>query len=256
MGISRVLLIVLLVVMAVVLFEALRLGVNLWQARHLAAESRAFERRAPDADRHLLVVGDSTAVGTGATSPRDSVAGRLAARFPGLAVVNMARDGARMVDVVGQLEAAPERSYDAVLIQAGGNDILGFTPLKRLRRDAVGAMERARRRASCVVMMSTGDVGTAPAFPAPVGWLLSARTQAVRNVLITAAGETGIGYVDLYRPPAEDPFLRDPGRYYARDGLHPSAAGYDLWLEQLLANSDLGDGLAAAGSGSGGCGPG
>ncbi len=248
------LLVVLLAVVAVVVFESLRLGVNLWQARNLAADSRPFERRLPEAARHLLVVGDSTAVGTGAASPQDSVAGRLAARFPGLAVVNMARDGARMADVAGQLEASPRRSYDAVLIQAGGNDILGFTPLTRLRRDALRAMERARRRGGCVVMMSTGDVGAAPAFPAPLSWVLSARTTKVRELFMAAAAEAGIAYVDLYRPPAEDPFLTDPGRYYARDGLHPSAAGYGLWLEELLDGSGLADHLAAGG-GSGGCGP-
>ncbi len=105
-------------------------------------------------------------------------------------------------------------------------------------------------------MMSTGDVGSAPAFPAPVGWLLSARTRAVRDVLMTAAGEAGITYVDLYRPPAQDPFLTDPDRYYAGDGLHPSAAGYGLWLEQLLEDSRLGNRLTAGDGGSGGCGPG
>ena len=46
---------------------------------------------------------------------------------------------------------------------------------------------------------------------------------------ITAAD--GVAYVDLYSIP--DPFSSDPSRYYAPDGLHLTADGYEFWFEQV-----------------------
>lgn len=232
-----------LLFLALVLFELGRFGAHLWQARQLAAAGERYERRPGEAGRWLLVVGDSTAVGIGAGEPEQSVAGRLAQRFPGLAVVNLGVVGARMGDLPAQLEAAPERDYDAVLIQAGGNDVLAFTGLVALRESTARVLELAGRHSDYTVMMSTGDVGGSPAFPMALDWLLSARTRAVREVLMAEAAKAGAHYVDLYRPPQRDPFVQEPRRYFAGDGLHPSGAGYGLWAEELLAQSALEDRL-------------
>jgi lysophospholipase L1-like esterase len=230
---------VLLIIVGLVLYEAMVLGVHLWRGRALAAESRPFERQLPGAERRVLILGDSTAVGTGAGAPAGSVAGRLASDFPGVEVINLAEDGARMSDVLGQLAVAPEGPVDVILIQIGGNDILRFTEEETLRAATAEVLQSARRRASRVVMMSTGDVGTAPAFMPPLSWILSNRTREVRELFLDLSAAAGIEYVDLYRPPERDPFLSDPDRYYAPDGLHPSGEGYRRWYEQLLDDTAI-----------------
>ena len=228
-----------LLIAAVVAWESAHLGIHLWRARALAAASTPFERTLPRPRHRLLVVGDSTAVGTGASDPAASVAGRLAAAFPGLAVENRARDGAVTRAVVGQLAGVQEHRFDLVLVQTGGNDILRLTPTEGLREATAAVLDAAGARGRRVVMMSTGDVGTAPAFPFPVDRLLSARTRQVRQVFMEAAAAAGVTYVDLYRRPAADPFLADPDRYYARDGLHPSGAGYALWYRELMTQAPV-----------------
>src|SRR3982751_910398 len=56
----------------------------------------------------VLVLGDSTGVGLGATHPEDSIAGRLGAEHPRARITNHAAIGARFEDIPAQLEAAQQ----------------------------------------------------------------------------------------------------------------------------------------------------
>lgn len=242
---TKVIALLSLVLVTFLLVEMAILGVALWRGSALAAESRAFEARNPDAKRRLLVIGDSTAVGTGAQRQENSVAGRLGRLVPDVAIVNLAEDGARTVELARQLRAAPDRAFDVILIQSGGNDILRFTDLRRLRIAATRLLADAQEKAPLVVMMSTGDVGQAPAFPPPVDAIYSWQTRRVRALLIELTSRQGVEYVDLYNPRPDNPFRANPERYYARDGLHPSDEGYRLWFQQLATDSSILEALRA-----------
>jgi lysophospholipase L1-like esterase len=224
---------VVLVYDAVSLARALRLGSDLVQ------QSQAFAQAPQQPAARLLVLGDSTAVGTGAGRPVDSVAGRIGRAFPHLSIVNRGQDGAKTAAVIEQLEDASPRPLDAILIQVGGNDILWFTPLSRLRTQLQTLLRAAKARTDLVVMMSTGDVGRAPAFPWAIDWYYSWQTRRVRALIQTLVAREAVEFVDLYDPRPGNPFYQDPGEYYARDGLHPSAAGYGLWYDRLMAVSSL-----------------
>jgi lysophospholipase L1-like esterase len=47
------------------------------------------------------------------------------------------------------------------------------------------------------------------------------------------AKEYGVHYVDLFVEPDEDVFVREPKKYTAFDGLHPTADGYAVWYTKL-----------------------
>jgi hypothetical protein len=117
----------------------------------LADGAKAFERRTLPHAPTVLVVGDSTGVGTGATTPAASIAGLLGAAFPHVSVVNLAVNGARTLDVIMQLAGAAPGRYDLVLVHAGGNDVLRRTPFARARSagrcaDAPRAQALVQRR--------------------------------------------------------------------------------------------------------------
>jgi lysophospholipase L1-like esterase len=225
-------------VVAFFVIEGVLLGKALVLGWELSRSSSAFQRTVNDASHRLLVVGDSTAVGTGA-QPDESVAGRLAALLPNVSVVNLAENGAKAADLVGQLEAAPDLVFDAVLVQIGGNDILRFTRLSTIRQAMHRALQIAHDKAGLVVLMSTGDVGIAPGLPFPINQLYSWRTPRVHAVLRDAAQSTHTEYVDLYTPSLDDPFVEEPERFHAYDGLHPSASGYAAWTTRLVEDSSI-----------------
>ncbi|MEO7762425.1 MAG: GDSL-type esterase/lipase family protein [Casimicrobiaceae bacterium] len=209
------------------------------EARTLAAASEPFSVAPTSAGARLLIVGDSTGVGTGASSPAMSVAGQLSSRLPALAIDNVAANGARFADVVAQLDAAGARRYDAVLIMAGGNDVMRLTAETKLRREIEDAAGRATKIAPMVIFMPSGNVGNAPFFFPPVSWWMSARSRLLHGIVREAAARNGAAYVNLYQPKETDPFAKEPKRLHAADGLHPDDAGYRLWLHELVTQSPV-----------------
>ena len=207
-------------------------------AKDLADQATPFEAAVEQPTRRLLVVGDSTGVGTGAAQPRASVAGLIAAAHPTWLVHNRAENGAKFEDVVRQLKAVQKR-YDLVLVLAGGNDVIRLTPADELQASIASTVRLAQARASVVVLMPSGDVGHSPFFPPPVSWLMSRRSKALHAMVQQIASESGARYVRLLQPANTDPFALEPQRMHAADGLHPSGDGYAQWFEQLEAQGGL-----------------
>ena len=225
-------------------------GCAAWRIGESAAlvqRSEPLQRR-PDAPAlRMLVVGDSTAVGTGASTPRRSLPGLIAQAHPRLAIENRGRDGAKFEDVVQQLGNGNER-YDIVLVLAGGNDVIRLRDLDTLRKDIDRTAARARERADTVVLMPAGNVGNAPFFFPPLSWWMTQRARTMHRQVQEAAARHGAQYVRLFEEREADPFVRHP-ELNASDGLHPSDAGYAAWYAALRAQSPaLMQRLAVAGA--------
>ena len=221
-------------------------GCTAWRIRQSVELARASEpwQQSPDAvTLRLLIVGDSTGVGTGATSPERSLAGLIGQAHPQLLIQNRAEDGAKFADVVRQLGAGGR--FDIVLVQAGGNDVIRLRDLDAMRDDIDRVVSLARQRASLVILMPAGNVGNAPFFFAPVSWAMTRRSRAMHGFVQDAAARTGATYVNLFHERDDDPFVIDK-TLNARDGLHPSDAGYQVWLRELMAQSDLSQRLQIA----------
>lgn len=216
---------------------------RLGQARDLTARSEPLSQRPADPAVRLLIVGDSTAVGTGASSPRTSLAGLIAQAHPRLLVDNRGRDGALLADVAAQL--AIDERYDIVLVLAGGNDVIRLRDREAMRADVERIARAAAERAPLVLLMPAGNVGNAPFFFPPLSWLMTSRSRALHRFVADAAAREGLVYVNLFRERAADPFVADPA-LNAADGLHPSDAGYRHWWAQLQAQGVLAARLAPA----------
>lgn len=213
------------------------------QSAELARQSEPLQASPAGATASLLIVGDSTAVGTGASSVAHSVAGLIARDHPRLRIVNRASDGARFADIACQLEG--DERFDAVLVLGGGNDVIRLTRQDALAQDIAKTAQLAAARAPLVVIMPPGNVGNAPFFMAPLSWLMTKRSREMHGLVRQVATDHGALYVSLYKDKADDPFAQRPDELNARDGLHPSDAGYRLWHDALNAQAGLDRRLAA-----------
>ncbi|SIT72917.1 Lysophospholipase L1 [Ectothiorhodosinus mongolicus] len=220
---------------------------RLGEAAQLSRSSVALQHHPENPTLRLLLVGDSTGVGTGADSPQGSVAGYLAADYPLLHIDNRARDGARFAQVVQQLaaqESAGQR-YDLVLIMAGGNDVIRGTRAELLTRQIDTTLAIAGRLAAEVVVLPPGNVGNAPFFFAPLRGVMTRRSENFHVLMETLTEQHSVGYVRLFLSREEDPFVTDVD-LNAADGLHPSAAGYALWYQELLDQTQWRERLSPA----------
>jgi len=234
-----VILALLIVAAGLGVYELSMLGIRINRGTQIAEASRPFELINPGAKQRILIVGDSTGVGTGAARPEESVAGRIAAEFPGVEIVNLSRNGEKLQDVLAQLDSVGEAGIEIVLVQAGGNDILGFTNLDELKYTIRQVLTKARQKGANTLFISTGNVGLAPAFFPPISWIYTARTRKARAIFMDVSRELGIQYVDSFREKGAELFLGDPDRYYTPDYLHPSSEGYRVWYEELKKQTGI-----------------
>jgi lysophospholipase L1-like esterase len=228
---------------ALVLWAGGRTAWRVQQSAGLTRLSEPLQSTPGRATVRLLIVGDSTAVGTGASRPQASVAGLLAQAFPRLQIDNRARDGATFAQLPAQLGG--DQRFDMVLVMAGGNDVVRLRSLQAVREDVHRVVRLALARGDRVVLMPAGNVGNAPFFFPPVSWLMTWRSRRLHTIVNAAAAPPDVVIVNLFRERADDPFVRQP-RLNARDGLHPADAGYGVWFGELMAQAALAQHLAAA----------
>ncbi len=212
-------------------------------AQTLVRQSQPFEHQPPQAALRLLMVGDSTGVGTGATSPAATVTGQIARHHPHVQIVNRAQIGARFADIVRQLQSVAGERFDVILIFGGGNDVIRWTDLEALRGDLAHALQLANAQAHHVVLMPAGNMGNVPFFFPPWSWLMTRRSRQLHALIRQHAAAGEVIYVDGFRDRREDPFALQ-AELNAIDGLHPSDAGYRLWFSELQRQADLAAKLA------------
>ena len=184
---------------------------------------------------HLVVIGDSTAIGVGAGSIDASYPVLLAQRLAGPFAVRLSvvgRSGARWADVAGDLAPkASELAPDIVFVAVGGNDAIHFTRLGRLNGDIGRALDTLS--ATCPkVVVGLGPRFDTPALMRPLRDLVDARCRAVNRRIVKQAQGRSILVVDL-RASIGRRFAQDPRRYHSEDLFHPGPEGYALWAEAL-----------------------
>ncbi|HUQ29554.1 MAG TPA: SGNH/GDSL hydrolase family protein [Usitatibacter sp.] len=218
-------------------------------SRRIVARTKPAQQTPESCRRVIVVAGDSTAFGVGAL-PAETTAGRIAALFPHARVINVARSGANVGRVVEQLNSLDIEHADMVLIHACANDVLEFRNPLKVEADLRTALGRAKALSSNVVIMPGHDFSVAPFFLRPLSRAIKWQAEKVHAIVKRVTQELGVMFVDLYRDPTAEPFVREPRRYYCPDGLHPSGEGYAIWFSALLASVPLARFLAESSSGS------
>lgn len=221
-----------LALVILVAYEAYRIHRAFSLARPIIASAVPYTKNGSGAK--VLFAGESTGVGTGARIPEESVAGRLGANIPDAHIQNISKNGARMADLLLALRSLPaEKTYDIIVLQIGGNDILNFTSPETVRTELRAVLTEATQRGGKVFLLTTGDVGNAPAFGPLLSRLYTTRTNELAPLFTEEAKKAGVTYVDLFEPRETDPFFLEPLKYHAADGVHPSSEGYGIWYGKL-----------------------
>ena len=214
-------------------YEAVRIRPLLQASQRLIEAAKPFARETGGSA--ILVLGDSTALGVGASKSEDTVAGRVAALHPEWSVENYAVSGAQIEDLTAQFAQAQREQYALAIIHIGANDIIRFKSAASAARDLEPLLASIKEKSEKVVFLTAGNVGGSTFFPAILNPFYERRTLHYHAAFENIAKRLGIVYVNLYAKPENDPFLKDPLRFFSADGLHPSSEGYELWFEKVRA---------------------
>jgi len=214
--------------LAGVLLEAAAFWRGIGRARRYAAAGRRFERRLSARRAAMLILGDSTGVGVGATLPEESIAGLLAADYPDADIVNVAVSGTRVADAIAQVHLCLEAGlhFDLALLHVGGNDVVADTPLHQLTDDCDTLLRELARLAVRTAWLGPPDLGLAPLFPLPYAWVMAARSRVASRVFSAAAARHNVVFVDFSAPSHVAHFRKRRRNHFAIDGFHPNSASY------------------------------
>jgi lysophospholipase L1-like esterase len=217
-----------------ILYQLARVNKLIQVSKRLVQQTTAFSIIPPQPTKKFLILGDSLGVGVGASSPEYSIAGRLSKDYPEAEIKNLSVSGLR---IHGGLSIAQllkkEEMFDVIFIQLGANDVLHLTSLPDATNDLQKLLSITQTHAKKVIYFNSGSLGSAPLFPHPVDWFYAVRSKSVYEKFQNIAEKTGVTYVDLYYPRAEDPFLKNPDLYYAADSFHVTDTAYELWYQKI-----------------------
>lgn len=180
-------------------------------------------------DRKILVIGDSTAYGTGADRVEDTLLGRFAHDFPYVEVNNYAVNGSGTKDAVRQIEKVDNTPYNLIIISTGGNDTWKLTKLKDVEANLRTLLAKAKSIAgNNVIVIIYNNIASGPVFPLIVRPIIILRTNAINALLKRVSDEFGIESVPIFLDGE-----KCPDNFFARDGLHPSSEGYRIMYIRL-----------------------
>jgi len=198
---------------------------------YLIVISTPYERTIQSAPK-ILVLGDSTGYGTGASKNTDTIAGRIGTDFTSYSIENKSKNGrtiGELVDVAKKVEG----KYELILLQIGGNDILQKKDVREVEKQLQEIVVALSDNTNNLLMMSSGNVGGASAFKADEAVFYEGLTRTYREMFLRVAAETQLTYIDLFLEPEVDVISQNPKKYLAIDGLHPSSEGYGVWYTTL-----------------------
>jgi lysophospholipase L1-like esterase len=187
----------------------------------------------PPAGRPVRIValGDSLALGTGASAPRNAFIFRafvrVRERHPGSRIDDYAIGGSTAADVLRlQVPRLAHVHADAVVVCVGGNDVVRRVTAEQFAATYAKliAAVRARQPHAAIVCCGVPDVGLSPLFTGAdhdaVARLSLAGDAAVRAV----ARRNRAAFVDLYATTLRA--RNEVNRFLSDDRFHPSDSGY------------------------------
>jgi len=172
-------------------------------------------------DRHLLVVGDSTAVGMGVATLDEALPARLASRLDARWTV-VGRSGWTAPEVLRDYGADAAGEADVLVLLVGWNDAMQLRS-PRAFEAALDALVTGARAAR-IVVVAPPRFGGFPVLPQP---LRAALGDVIAGLTRRAARVAAARGADLV-PGFE-------GVHVARDGFHPDAAGYDAMAATIAS---------------------
>lgn len=181
-----------------------------------------------------VALGDGTALGVGAEHG-GGYAHRLARRLEAAGVPvkldvyaasGATADEVRRVQLPRVMGSRPA----FVTIGVGLADIAAGRNLREFARDLEVIADLVRRSKAVVVVLTLPDLSLAPArASAPPS--LARRIEAYNATIRTIAERHGFELADVHGGTKRA--MKERSEVWAKDGLHPSAKGYDAWAEAI-----------------------
>ncbi|MBC7767122.1 SGNH/GDSL hydrolase family protein [Arenimonas sp.] len=222
----KVILILILIIITILTYDIIRMYLLYQKTVQLENGFMAFQRIDPNTKQRILVLGDSTAVGTGSSNNIYSTTGRLSSKYPEAEVINISENGLKLSGLNERIKNVSGH-FDIIVIQIGANDIIRLTDLETIDTELDKLLKKTKTLSSKVVILHSGNIGESKFFPWYITPILTYRSKEVREIYIRKTSIYESSYVNLID-------LHVDGKYYASDKLHLNDEGYKIWFDEIM----------------------
>jgi len=224
------------IISGIAILIALLLATGWWRyvlTGYLIARVAPYEQ-AGSGVGSILVIGDSTGYGTGASRSSESFAGRLGADFPAFSIKNDSVNGRQ---IAGAMEVAQNLTdtdqYDLVVLQIGANDLIAGRAAGQVATELQQLIETVIPHTKQIVVVSAGNIGATALFTGKEAEDLEASSRLFDQQMQQLDDSYDqVAFVSLFDEPADDPFVQQPEKYTSIDDLHPTSVGYEIWYNK------------------------
>jgi lysophospholipase L1-like esterase len=179
----------------------------------------------------IVTLGDSLALGIGASAPRNGFVFRaflrVLERRPGSRIDSYAIGGATAADVLRlQVPRLARVRADAVVVCVGGNDVVRRVGTDQFAETYVRLLARVRalQPHAAIVCCGVPDVGLSPLFTGADHDAVTRLSRDDDAAIRDAAKRAGARFADLFAITVRA--RREANRFLSDDRFHPSDAGY------------------------------
>jgi lysophospholipase L1-like esterase len=183
----------------------------------------------------VAVIGDSTAIGQGADSVKNSFSYQYLDNFAKnnrqIEYSNFAVSGSRIDQVLeSQVNKIP-KTVDLIFISVGANDVTAIFSENQFEDKVKQLIQKLKNFNALVVWLSIPDFITVPILLPPLNYFLSLRAKTFNAIIKTfIIQEKDFVYIDIYNETRQE-FKNNPKTMFSKDKYHPSKDGYKLWAE-------------------------
>lgn len=202
-------------------------------SKNLIKDTVKFTNESADTTKTLLVLGDSTAYGVGASKDKDSLPALVASSIGATYTENHGVSGATIEDLGLQLQGIKKKKYDLILLQIGANNITARDNIDKESEKLEGVLRELQKLSKHVIFLTAGNLGGAPAIPFLLRPYYRGLTLKYHEKFEILSNKLDVMYVNLYDEPSVDPFVLHPEIYFAKDMFHPSSEGYKVWFTKV-----------------------
>lgn len=184
--------------------------------------------------KRVLVIGDSTAYGTGARNPEKSLVGRLREDFPDIEIVNEAENAMFLARLHEKLHKISIDHFDLIVIHIGGMDVISLTPVRKASVLMHTILEHIKNNhAGHIAVVSVNNAGVPPLIRFPISLLLDWRSRVFSAMCNEVCRAQSVIHIPLYKPMGVDPLHSEDGALFAEDYMHPNDEGYGIWYKEI-----------------------
>jgi len=176
-------------------------------------------------NRKLLILGESTAAGVGASTPEFTLAGHLFQHFgPDFQVKNLGKNGLRIGQVTPHFAEelnSIQGTFEGIFLFLGANDCFKLTNPKsfRIELEKLILLLKERFSPNWIYLADIPPVQLFPAFTKPLQYFLNSQRAFLQKEMISISQNQKDILFDKIT-------LDINSDFFASDLIHPSDAGY------------------------------